>query len=82
MEDTKPVERTVERCREWQHEGKPDCPRREKPVYTKPDALPDPCGVTRDGYDPWACGSGDWRSRGIVLRDGKKNVIAREKGDV
>ncbi len=72
-------QRKVERLREWEHMGKPDCPRRDRPVYTRPGEIPAPCGTTAKGRDWYACGGEEWRSRGIVLRDHNKRVVHREK---
>jgi hypothetical protein len=79
-EDKPPERRPVERMREWAHDGKPDCARKNKPVFTPPNELPQPCGSTRNGYDFRGCGSGDWQSKGIVIRfrDGDKKIIRRE----
>ncbi len=77
----KPSEKPIiERKREWTH---PDtnCPRKNTPIYTAPDALPGPCGRN----NPWAggCGKDEWNSGGVVLRDkGSKQVVHREKSHV
>jgi hypothetical protein len=75
-------QRKFERVREWEHMGKPECPRRDRPVFTAPGQIPEPCGTTRRGRDWYACGSEEWRSKGIVLRDQNKRVINREKLDL
>ena len=72
-------QRRFERVREWEHMGKPDCPRRERLVYTPPNQIPEPCGTTRKGRDWYACGSDEWRSKGVVVRDDNKRVVNREK---
>jgi hypothetical protein len=80
-DDAKPEQRKVERVREWQHgpvpEGK-SCQRKTEPIFTKPGEIPEACGITKNGYDYRGCGGDEWKSKGIVLRDGKKNVVHRE----
>jgi len=68
----KPV---LERRREWEHGGGglgDKCGRARKPIYTNPNEAP---GVCRD----WYCDNTEYRSKGIVVRDQKKNIVHREK---
>lgn len=77
--DAKPVERKVTPVRQWEHDGDPNCGRKDKPVFTPLDELPKPCGVTTKGRDWYACGKDSWRSKGIVLRDQDKRVVGKER---
>lgn len=64
----------IEEVREWQHPQEGSCGRKDKPVFTKPDAIPAPCGRG----NPWAsgCGQETWISKGRKLRDaGSKRVV-------
>jgi hypothetical protein len=72
-------QRKIERVRQWEPLGRSDCPRRDRPVFTPPGQLPEPCGTTKRGRDFYACGGEEWRSKGIVIRDEGKRVIHREK---
>lgn len=73
-DDPKREKPVVERLRQWAHgdAGMKDCPRKDTPIFTPPEKLPDPCRN-------WMCGGDEWRSQGIVLRDKKnKQVVHRE----
>jgi hypothetical protein len=78
MDDVKRKEPAIaiERKREWLHGagGKGDnCSRKDKPVYTNPQKVPDGCRE-------WMCDNGEWRSNGIVWRDKTTKQIARREG--
>lgn len=66
----------IERKREWLHGdgGKGDnCSRKNKPVYTHPQKVPDGCRE-------WMCDNGNWTSNGVLQRDkATKQIIRREE---
>lgn len=68
---------TLTKVREWAHKEGTDCYRKDKPIYTKPDTLPGPCG----SGTPWSqgCGEKEWRSKGMVYRDQNKRVVGPVK---
>ena len=72
----KPSEKpTLERVREWEHGDRglgKRCPRVNKPVYTKPEALPDTCR-----HPP--CENTEYYSKGIVTRTTDGTIVDRER---
>lgn len=78
--DSDPVRKSpeIERKREWAHgDGGlgESCGRKNKPIYTDPQAAPRICR----GY---SCDNEEWYSRGHVLRDkGTKKILVKETPD-
>lgn len=69
-DDAPPKKPILESVRVWEHsKGDGNCSRRNKPVYTPPNEIPNSCGSTKKGYDPSGCGASDWRSKGLRIRD-------------
>ena len=63
-----PEPREFQRVRVWKHGsgGLPDCPRKDKPVYTPPNKIPDECR---------RCPNDEWVSQGVKTRDKKTKQI-------